>query len=289
MVTHRFKSKVTKGATLLGVLVVQLTNQGCAHLDDRPQMVQYYNPQYNATFAENVRVDWLADSRISSMSPDGQHSYRGYNENIPGGDGRKIATTHEDVASVVLPRLPKVPPIERVFGWTLLKQSIVLSPDGKHVAYRLSENDGNMQCVGQDGRVGRRCYEVYGPTFSPDSKRLAYFGETHHGWRLIVDGEPGPCHVPVSAPIFTPDSKRIAYWSRRGKRLFLVLEGKAQRTYDAVQLQSLTFSSDGEHYAYIARRGRQWLLVVDGHEQPIEGPYVDRLMFSADGITIFFR
>ena len=183
----------------------------------------------------------------------------------------------------------KVPSLKRRPGWTLLKKSVVRSPDDKHLAYRLSKNNDDRQVVVYDDKAGFAGYDILGPTFSPDSKRLAYFLLTYHGWRLFVDNKlQSDLLNPVSAPMFTPDSERIAYWSRRGKRSFLVLDNEAQAAYDRVRRDSLVFSPDSYHVAYLAYRYPRWVLVIDSRELPIDSGRVGGLRFSEDSSQVFF-
>ena len=181
------------------------------------------------------------------------------------------------------------PRIVRKPGWTLLKNSVVRSPDGNHIAYRLSKNFSDTQVVVHEDEAGSAGYDILGPTFSPDSKRLAYFVRTFRGWRLFVDNKLQPDLLnPVSAPIFTPDSQHIAYWSRKGKQLFLVLDNNAQAAYDRVIRDSLVFSPDSKHVAYLAYWHPQWVLVIDSRVIPIDSGHIGALRFSEDSSRIEF-
>ncbi len=189
---------------------------------------------------------------------------------------------------------------ERVFpinsapdGWTILRDSYVASPDAKRVAYRVvrAVKGAYAQAVVSDNRVGRTGTIVFGPTFSPDSKRIA---------TAVINGGRGLLDVsgrsmtrtpdPVSAPIFTPDSMHTAFVAREAKNEFVVFDGKSQLVvYDEVPKETLAFSPDSQHLAYTAKRGDAWFVVLNGQEgqayadvsQPVFSPDSQRLAYWA--------
>ena len=184
--------------------------------------------------------------------------------------------------------------IKPVPGWTLVPTSVRTSPDGQHVAYRLTKNEVDpdlpvKQRIVWDGQPHRIFDDIVGPTFSPDSQRLVYFADTVYGWRLFVDGKEQPCLEPRSEPVFTPDSKHVVYWAGRGDGVCLVLDGRRQADYDAAEFRTLAFSPDSRHVAYLARRKSQWLLVVDGHEYPLADKHIRQISFSADSQQVYIK
>ena len=107
-------------------------------------------------------------------------------------------------------------------------------------------------------------FEIIRPTFGPDSSRVTYFARTTEGWTRNFDQIRKRCVAPHSAPIFSTDSRRIVYWADRNNRIFLVVDGKPYKSYDAVRIESLAISHDSQHITYVTQRHHLWWLVIDG-------------------------
>jgi hypothetical protein len=83
------------------------------------------------------------------------------------------------------------------------------------------------------------CENIYGLTFSPDSKRAAYVAQSGGRW-LVVCGEaksPGFDMIGM-APLFTPDSGHVICggWREKEKRWVLVVDGaeSAKHAFTAI-------------------------------------------------------
>jgi hypothetical protein len=71
------------------------------------------------------------------------------------------------------------------------QRSLILSPDGKHIAY-IGKSD-NKCFVDYDGKEGKSYNKIIDGslTFSPDSGHLAYMAEDGDEWFVIIDGKEG--------------------------------------------------------------------------------------------------
>ena len=71
------------------------------------------------------------------------------------------------------------------------QRSLILSPDGKHVAY-INKSD-NKCFVDYDGKDGKSYNKIIDGslTFSPDSGHLAYMAEDGDQWFVVIDGKEG--------------------------------------------------------------------------------------------------
>jgi Tol biopolymer transport system component len=115
--------------------------------------------------------------------------------------------------------------------------SLVLSPDGKRVAYVAIKSLGSLsiarseQClVVLDGTPGREYHKIGPPLFSPDSKRLAYVARNKYSETccVVIDGnEHRSLYFAIGPPLFSPDSKRLAYSGKMGR-------GSSRRSWRAV-------------------------------------------------------
>jgi len=163
----------------------------------------------------------------------------------------------------------------------------VFSPDAKHVAYAGTREGGQFLVLdGVEQPLGFA--QVAHVSFSPDGKRLAYWGRrgrTHRPgtlgsqmqsydgrWSVVLDGKEGEAHdAPVEgAIVFSPDSARVCYLAADQKPRdhqsapsTLVVDGKALGSYHT-RRQTPRFSPDSRHVLLETNRNDTIGLVVDG-------------------------
>lgn len=172
-------------------------------------------------------------------------------------------------------------------------QHLLLSPDGKHVAY-VARSGVNYSVV-VDGRAGS-LYDFIGketPThrnirmqFSPDGKHLAYVAKKRNQHCLVTDGIAGPLFDHIGVFQFSPDGKRIAYVARTRNKSCIVTDGRAGPLYDHIEDDpligaSMQFSPDSKCLAYAARKGNSYVMLKDGRMEALPGP-IQHLQFSSD-------
>lgn len=142
--------------------------------------------------------------------------------------------------------------------------SPVFSPDSSRVAY-VAATDRKARAV-IDGRESATYDRITGnAAFSPDSKRTAFVAQRDKEWHVVVDGDEGAGHDGIASPLrFSPDSAHLAFVVERrpGATRFVVLDGRAQQPFYALDQDSLTFGPDSAHLAYLAWAAG-WRLVVD--------------------------
>jgi Tol biopolymer transport system component len=170
---------------------------------------------------------------------------------------------------------------------TIGGESIVFSPDSKHVAY-VAER-GNQRFVVLDGKEGKEYYGIGTASiiFSLDSKHVAYVAARgDKRFCVVVDGLEGSSEydgIADKTPFiaFSPDSKHVAYAAIRGGRQLVVVDGVEGTEYDGII--SPTFSSDSRRVAYAAIRGGKQLVVIEGKENAeYDGIGADSIIFSPD-------
>jgi len=176
-------------------------------------------------------------------------------------------------------------------GWTYIKRTVIASPDSTRVALKVSRSAGSYtEAVMADNVMGFSSHMTFGPTFSPDSKRVAWATVKGGNIFLVTDYRKVRAPDPVTAPLFSPDSQRTAYVARDAKERFVVVDGHHQLVvYDEVPTDSLAFSPDSKHYVFAARRGEYWMVVVNGQEgeaytqvgPPVFSPDSQRLAYWA--------
>ncbi len=157
---------------------------------------------------------------------------------------------------------------------------LVRSPDLRRVAYIAERNGKEFTVV--DGIAGKGYDSIwpYYPTFSPDSKRVAYaardYGEKPpegNRYFVVVDGEEGEGYERhrLLGPVFSPNSKHVAYVIDADG--VYVDRVKVKSPGGTVLQFSLVFSPDSQHLAYVAELGGKQFAVVDG----VQGKQYDKM------------
>jgi hypothetical protein len=141
----------------------------------------------------------------------------------------------------------------------LLPQSVLLSRNGKRVAYVAKRGPDRWVAV-VDG-VARPEY----------GDAAAEFGERSEGYR--------PFRQPLA---FSPDGKRVACAVRKEGKLLVVIDGVAGPAFEGTLGSRVIFSADGKHVAYVLRHNGKYVVVADGVPGP-EYEHVYEPALSPDG------
>jgi len=163
-----------------------------------------------------------------------------------------------------------------------------VSPDMRHIALL----DVSKKLLGRakwmvfiDGKEGKKYDAIvkHSPTFSPDGKNLAYLAEENNKQFVVVDGKeesrydrigigreietlataPGGSYwIKTASQVlaFSPDSKRVAYTAEKGKKWFVVVDGKEGKQYDAIDPNAIVFSPDSKKIGFAALKEKRWLV-----------------------------
>jgi dipeptidyl aminopeptidase/acylaminoacyl peptidase len=167
------------------------------------------------------------------------------------------------------------------FGMQNKTGVLQFSPDGRRFAYQERNRDlevrwvvdgvpqqwaadpiTNRQALKRLSTRGVAAIEApVAATFSPDSRRFAYFADVpEKGVAIIEDDVPGPVVKGVCAPMFSPDSRHLAYLARLfDDRVSLVVDGVpgpawSVRDAGSPAFSSPAFSTDGRHVGVILHR-----------------------------------
>ncbi|MBN2016690.1 MAG: PD40 domain-containing protein [Candidatus Cloacimonetes bacterium] len=174
--------------------------------------------------------------------------------------------------------------------------SLIISPDGAHVAYGAYHEWGSdmvYDYVTLPGMIPSELdsvdslyvYEVCPPfIFSPDCKTFVYVGEELSGERFIVkDQFAGKSYdyVYPNSLVFSPNGEKLAYIVVDSGLEKVVVNGIELAGYTSISESSIRFSPDSQHLAYFAYDGNNWLVIKDGEESM---PYDDlgQIIFSPD-------
>jgi Tol biopolymer transport system component len=221
-------------------------------------------------------------------------------------DGRDPPMTIGDIANILDERIPaaSASQLERrasermlfpELHESIIQESIVVSPDGRRLAYIAIEGEKSIVVV--DGEEGNPYDAISGvPIFSPDSQRLAYLAGEGAEQMVVVDGVEGPPYEGIgphavcilegddrvcSEILFSPDSQHVAYVALDKGSVFTVIDEQPAESYFSIV--GLTYSPDGEKLAFVAG-GFGDRVVVGGEEQPeYENILASSLVFSPDG------
>ena len=164
---------------------------------------------------------------------------------------------------------------------------VTLSPDGKHLAYVVHDDQEDRLFAVIDG-VASEHYQDIGfgtPIFSDDSQSVAYAASSEGKWFVVLDGQEGDKYDYIDARslIFRPDGRTLAYAAKVDDKWFVINGDKKGEPYDEILVGSLCFSPDGKHFVYGARSGEKWTIVLDDVAgQEYFSVYVDKDGFSPD-------
>lgn len=163
--------------------------------------------------------------------------------------------------------------------------SIIFSPDGKHVACHVESEGKKYWDLFLDGKI-LAGYEagMSHPSFSPDG-RVFYTAWKIKDKPIVIVGNQmfDQCDgIAVDSVVFSKKSKAFAFIATKDKKTFAVINGKIGKGYAEIS-SPIVLSPDGRRSAYTARTiDHKWVVVLDGDEikgyTSVRGP-----VFSDDG------
>ncbi len=116
---------------------------------------------------------------------------------------------------------------------------------------------------------------------SSDGKHVAYRARKGKRWFIVLDGKEGKGYDFVRRPKFSNDGKHLAYIAVKNKKYFIVLDGVEGKTYTWTDFPY--FSKDGKHITYVASNGKSTFMVVDGVEAK------EKFLGFLKGLPLFFE
>jgi hypothetical protein len=173
-----------------------------------------------------------------------------------------------------------------------IKNEIVFSDDGKHIAY-IAE-PGGFDDVAVIGGKASKVYSGFEDiipgtlALSPDGSRSAYSAKKSREQWVVLDGKDSKKYPRVGGAVFSPDSKHVAYQASASGKLFNVVDGREGQPYDKIGMPQ--FSPDSSTVAYWAQAGGKQFIVAGGQKQkvydsvgtPIFAPDSKRLAYLAE-------
>jgi Tol biopolymer transport system component len=201
-------------------------------------------------------------------------------------DGKQIAVAQENEMGFIsagsgqtMRNLPLIENVGRGMSW---------SPDGKWIAFcgaDREERAGVFLIEVESGDIKllvayKKLAPNYDPTWSPDSKTIAY-GHNRNVYIVnIEDGKPkritedSPEEHIIMRPVFTPDGRSVAYIKRQmkdGKQIERILMTKidGQKTREIIKRSAINIfdlSPDGSHIVFTPGDKEIWCAPTDGGE-----------------------
>lgn len=151
-----------------------------------------------------------------------------------------------------------------------IKNEIVFSDDGKHIAYIAEPGSFDDVAV-----INGKPSKVYGGfdgdiipgtlALSPDGSRSAYSVKKSREQWVVLDGKDTKAYPRVGGAVFSPDSKHVAWQASANGKLFNIVNGREGQPYDELGMPQ--FSDDSSTVAYWAEAGGKQFIVVNGQRQ----------------------
>lgn len=107
--------------------------------------------------------------------------------------------------------------------------------------------------------------------FAPEGGRIAFaaqIGARPERWSVVADFAPGRVWDGVAALRFGPGGIRFVYAAEQSSRWRMVIDGAADRAFDSLDPESITFSADGRRVGYVAHDGACARAVIDSVAGP---------------------
>jgi len=203
-------------------------------------------------------------------------------------DGKQIATRQGSEMSFISTSSGETIRSLSLSGFERVGRGISWSPDGKLIAFCGvdSEKRKGIFLIGVASGNVRLLVELeklppnYHPTWSPDSKTIAY-GHNRNVYIVnIEDGNPkrikvnSPEEHIIMRPVFTPDGRSVAYIERQmkdGKQIerILMTTIDGQKTREIIKRSTIDIfdlSPDGSHIVFTPGDKEIWCAPTDGGE-----------------------
>jgi Tol biopolymer transport system component len=130
----------------------------------------------------------------------------------------------------------------------------VFSTDAQHMAFGAQATNGKYMVV-LDDKQGPPDFEAIGQmVISPDGKHVAFAGQWNFRWTCAIDSGRSSMHDYVGNPVWSPDSKKVAYPGNDQTKWFVEVNYRRGDDYDEI-LTAPVYSPDGKKCAYGVRRG----------------------------------
>jgi hypothetical protein len=149
-----------------------------------------------------------------------------------------------------------------------VEKSIKISTDNMHFAY-VSSNPAVMTAVFDKRQyTSYKEIRGDSLVLSPDGRHLAYIAKQWDKWFVVIDGKidlMGNFNEIITESLtFSPDSKHLAYAALDSNKWHVVVDGKGSASFDEIKPGTLAFSPDNKHLAYAAEIFNKWYIFVDG-------------------------
>jgi hypothetical protein len=153
-------------------------------------------------------------------------------------------------------------------GWTILPESLVVSPDCVHMAYKMQRGIGIIVVLdGIPSPVYRKVGEL---AFSENHNQLYYRARELGAWFIVRNHRPYNFREFIADPVISPNGYGWAAIFKSPIRQQLCVNGEDGPQFDEIDGQSIRFSPDSKQLAYFARRGHHWYVQIN---DKTAGPY----------------
>lgn len=169
----------------------------------------------------------------------------------------------------------------------IVSESLAISADGLHVAYVVKTTKSDTQYLVVDNDEHDAFESVGSPLLNADGSLVAYvagIGGAGGGLSLVVNGKASARYDACSDLRISANGKGVYCIARRRGTPIVIFDGKEHEYYQLVS-DKFAVSPNGRHIAYAAVRNHKSIAVIDGKE----GKEYDSIQpfFANGGIRTF--
>lgn len=171
-----------------------------------------------------------------------------------------------------------------------------ISPDGSMIFYEIKEGDKKFIVI--NNKEGGK-YDDISDFYSNNTGTQYAYVVKENGKRLFIvnDQRRGENYddvlcgwtIDISNCGFSPDGSKFFYEARKDEKVFIVINDKEGKKYDAVW--KFTFSPDGSNFAYnVIENGEEFVVVNDQEGKRYNS--IDKIFgvgFSPDGTKLVYK
>ena len=147
---------------------------------------------------------------------------------------------------------------------TIVPASFKYNNDGTILLFNVLKDTKNSVMVNGIEKANYKNVISGTAVFSPDNKHIAYIAEKSDAKQIAnIDGVESKQYDAVYAVTFSPNSSKYAYSVKEGNHAFVVVDGKAGNSYDALLGSGFVLFNSENAFHYIVLKDKKIYLIEE--------------------------